>query len=1628
MKRLVSTFLLLFLVLTAVGQIGNEWIQYHQPYFRIPVAGDGLFKVSHSSLQLAGFPVTADPRKFQLFHRGVEQSIIVQGEADGVFNTDDFVEFYGRKNDGTLDSTLYEDPSHQPHRFYNLFTDTTSYFLTIGSSEGKRIPVHSGPSGGLTEDASVLGERLLILRDNYSSGQDYGSIQKSTFDAGEGWMGTQVLQGQERTYSLEGITSVSTSSGKPVLSMALTGRGSMFHDVEIYAGSRLLSTISFSGYETYTLTESIEWSDIDASGRLSVRIRVTGSNGTDRVSVGYLRLLFPRIASLPEAENVFYLHPNANDISLIRIQDAPAGVRIFDVTDPSSVIQLQGQVTSALDVVVPNSAEQRKILATTLVTSVSGIKRVLFRQINPAAHNYVVITHAALRKPAGGYLDPVKAFAEYRSLPEGGGFDTLVVNIDQLYDQFNYGEQSPRAIFQFMKFFASVKLPQYLFLVGKGLDVNYGYRRNPAAFTLYKDLVPTAGYPASDMAFSAGLGGSDHVPAVATGRLSANNPADVAAYFNKVKERDALPFDDLNRKKILHLSGGIEEGEPAQFSEILRGFETVAEDHYLGAKVQAIVKRSTEVKLINIAEEVNAGLGLITFFGHSAPNTFDFDIGLVTDPVMGYKNKGKYPFLLMNGCDAGSFFLNATIPGENWVTTPDKGAVGFIAHSSYGLVNGLQRYSATFYEVAFGDSVFIKKGAGMVQQEVARRYLEAYGTSALAISQIQQMVLQGDPAMKIFGAERPDYSVEAEGIYVSAFSEDPLTALTDSFRINIPLRNTGIARDVNIRINIAREFNGGQLIQYDTIVPAVLNADTVSILIRNSDNNGYGISTFTIHVDADDLVEELNESNNTATFEYFIPLNSTRNLYPYNYGIVDSRELSLSFQYTDLLADSREFLLEIDTTNTFDSGFKKQFTVSAKVLARHALTLPDQDSLVYYWRTRIADPEESESQMWAESSFTYIEGGPEGWAQMHFPQFQNNASIGLVSDPLLRRVHFEETVSDVTVRTFSTSAGKPQDSVSFKVNGVELNLMNEGGACRNNTINLIAFDRKSTQPYAGMYFKWYEAGRRLLCGREPYVINSFTPQELITGNDDISEYVDNIAEGDSVVLFNIGNAGFEDWPDAAITKLGLLGISTNQLADLRNGDAVVIFGRKGSSPGTATIHHAVSPAMSVEVERKITGRFTSGTMESGLIGPAQSWQRFIYRVTEIESQDVFGFTILGIRQDGQADTLQTDSPSGIDLSFIDAAEYPYLKVIFEAGDNINLTSVQLPRWMVLYEPVAEGLIIYRGPRAPEAFLEGETFSRDFGFVNITNKTFPDSLAVRYDLLAQGQSMATPSVLRIAPPSPNDTTWFTLSFSTMGKGGLNDIEAYVNPRIIPERTYDNNLIRIPEHADVLVDETDPVIEVTIDGRSPENDEYVSASPAIVIRLWDENPFLLKQDTLGIRIFLAYPCEGEECEFQPIWFSREDVRWEPANETSDFLVNFTPVLESGEYILKVEAADASGNSSGAEPYEIRFRVEDHESIVVNAAYPNPFFMETNIDVIIAGEQSSYSSYNFYITTVNGKVVTEFASTDGLHIGRNTLRWDGSGSDGRSLPNGLYFYRLLVSGAAEDKEYVGKVILLR
>jgi hypothetical protein len=1633
MRPLIVTFFTVFATLGAFAQFGNEWIKFNQQYYKIPVAQDGIYRLTYSDLQNAGFPVgSIDPRRIQIFHRGVQQHVWVEGQDDAAFNPPDYVEFYGKKNDGVSDAELYQPSETQPNQYYNLYSDTTFYFLTVTSlvEQGLRMTKNDeSNSPPIAAETYHNDQKLRVLTTQYATGQIYLTyLQNSFFETGEGWTGDLIVQNTSIDYTLDNILFTSQASGNPHLEIQVVGRANLLHVAEISVGpslpSRVVATQSVSEFEPKTISVDLNWSDIGADGKLVVRVRALGTGSASaRLSASYIKLTYPQNFNQGgSAQKVFQLNEKAGNRSYIEIQNPAPGTRLFDITDPANVSIVVPRISPAFSAVILNSSTSRKILATNSFIA-PAVRPVSFRNIDPTQHDYLIVSNRALMKPAGDYSNVVKAYAAYRASAAGGSYDTLVVDINQVYNQFNYGEISPLAIRRLMKWMVDTGTPRYLFLIGKGLDVQQGYHRNPSAFTFH-DFVPSAGMPASDILFTAGLDGTIFEPAVPTGRITANTPQDVAAYLNKVKEMEALPFDELWRKEVLHLSGGINPGEPELFKFYLEQFGEVAKDFYLGGKVSVIAKESTDIEFINISEKVNSGVNLITLFGHSSPSQNDFNIGFVSAPELGYNNSAKYPMFLINGCNAGDFFSPTIRYGEDWINTPLKGAVGFMANTSFGYSSLLRTYSQYFYETAYGDSVFIQKGIGDIQKAVVKRFT-TFDSSVPFTTQAQQMFLLGDPAVKLFGSNKPDFEISNDAVYSESYNSDPVTALSDSFAIRMIVRNFGRAKEDSLAVRIVRTFNDNTTTTYDSIFYTVLYRDTLEFTIYQEDK-GFGNNRFSITLDPLNAINEIDKSNNTAELNLFIPLNAARNLYPQGFAIVNTSSVNLTVQSTDILDDPRDFVIQIDTLDTFNSPFTQQFTVNGKIATRDVILPTSKDTLAVYWRSRLAQALPDESADWATTSFTYVKNGPEGWAQVHFPQYLNNETVGLVKDSEARLLRLQETVTDVSIHTFGVNHPASHTTVSIKLNQTEYNPVSLPEVqCRDNTINLIAFSKTTTVPYIPIPVQYPD---KKACGRRPEVITSFVSNETETGDGkDLMQFITNVAVGDSVILFSIGDAGYAAWSANVKIKLGELGISLAQISALQPGEPVIIFGKKGSAAGSASIlKTALAPpdVQELQTDATVTGRFTSGTMTSSTVGPAVEWQQVLTRAQQSDPSDQFSFDLVGISLAGNETLLGTGlTASSVDISQVDADQYPYLKLVFHAADEINLTAPQLEKWLVTYTPAPEGVLFFDGATETQNLKEGELLTTTYRFKNISQKEFSDSLTVQYNIFNTASRTSNLENKKIHAPAPGLETSFNITIDTKDKPGLNDVRVYVNPRILPELYYDNNVLELKGYLNVEVDIFNPVLDVTIDGRYVLNGDFVSANPQIVVKLWDENTLLPKADTTGITVFLKYPCETNDCPFTPIYFTRSDVQWSPASATDDFTLTFSPTnLLPGTYTLRVEARDARNNTSGSEPYEITFVVADDNTVTIQNPYPNPSSSSFFFTVVITGDSHPDMMYMEIINT-NGQVVKEFVKED-FFTGTNVVMWDAS-----QQPGGLYLYRVKLSQSGKVvKSVSGKLMLTK
>ena len=95
-KRLLAICTLLFSLHGLKAQTYcNEWINYSQDYYKIKIAQNGVYRIDSTTLANAGIPLSAiNPKNIQIFNKGVQQYIYVEGESDNVFNESNAPSFF----------------------------------------------------------------------------------------------------------------------------------------------------------------------------------------------------------------------------------------------------------------------------------------------------------------------------------------------------------------------------------------------------------------------------------------------------------------------------------------------------------------------------------------------------------------------------------------------------------------------------------------------------------------------------------------------------------------------------------------------------------------------------------------------------------------------------------------------------------------------------------------------------------------------------------------------------------------------------------------------------------------------------------------------------------------------------------------------------------------------------------------------------------------------------------------------------------------------------------------------------------------------------------------------------------------------------------------------------------------------------------------------------------------------------------------------------------------------------------------------------------------------------------------------------------------------------------------------
>lgn len=1668
MKKIQLSLLLLFILNGLFAQFHNEWIDYNKTYYKIQTASDGIYRITKTTLDAAGLG-NINAQDFQLWHNGTEAPVYTSKNT-GPLGPGDYLEFFGEKNDGKADRALYRNQNNHLTDKTSLFTDTTIFFLTVNTGGiNKRFQTITNDLGGvLPQPAAYVWGTVRHDYQNRSTNRPYVNkgeavnygeyVYSSSYEKGE-------MMSSDDIYPNSNNSSAAFSNLFPYtggnlsakLKISIGGSSQTTRDVRIQINTNLLGIKRLTTFEARVDSFTNVSPALLSNPVTTILLQNLSSNQFDRFVAGFAEIDYPRLPTAGDKKTMrFYLPASATNTYLEISNFVHGGIApvLYNLTTGERMVSnLNGEIVR---VMIPASQLIRHFLLVDQSEGgflpVNSMSTRSFQNYKLGVNqgNYLIITNKILTE---GNNNPVEQYANYRSSATGGGFIAKIYDIDQLTDQFAFGiKMHPLSIKNFLAFARQhfTPAPAYCFLIGKGVTYNE-YREkenNPKAALL--QLVPTFGYPASDnLLASADL---TALPATPIGRLSVVNGSEIVDYLDKVKEFEASKSspsqtqgDKEWMKNVIHVVGANDAGTASLITPYMENYRRIIEDTLFGGRVTTFNKFNTttasKIENERLAQLFQRGFSLLTYFGHSSATVLDYNL---EDPGL-YNNAGKYPVFMLNGCNAGNFFdldtprlrAKSTI-SEKYILAKNRGSIGLIASTHFGIVNGLGLYSTGFYQSIASRSYNQPLGKNI--QDAIRTMYQTWGINDFSARiHSEQQTLHGDPAIGINSFEKPDYSVEASNVVINPSF---LSIAETGFKVKIFYYNLGKAINDSITIEVKRQYpasaqypNGHTEMVYQKKVKATLSIDSLQLNLPILPGRDKGINKILVALETENRISELSENNNNVSADVVIFEDDLRPVYPYQFSIVNKQGTQLVASTSNPFSSTKSYRMELDTSALFNSAGKvsKEVTSAGGIISFDP-GIQFRDSAVYYWRLAVV-PASGNPTRWNESSFVYLPGNESGFNQSHVYQHTKSNFERLSLDSATGSWRFGSVTNNMVINhsVYGTPGYTDDANLSIFVNSTTVS----ASACVGHSMIFNVFDPVTFKPLLNYPGGAYGSGMNNCVANDIKRRYNFEWNDMTAANrQKMAAFMDAIPAGSYVVVRKILDAPFDQEtyapqmkedeqiygaPNTLYTKLKAAGFDG---LDSFNRPRTYIFVYKKGDPSFQPVY-LFSETENEGITLKIDAQTpdTLGFITSPVFGPAKSWKQVQWRGVSPDSNpgDQPSVQVIGLDKAGNETslfTLQT-SQQQFDISQVNALTYPFIRLRMRNADSINGTAYNLRWWRLFYEPVPEGglagNILLQGR---DTLMQGEPLEFRIAFKNISETAFADSIKLKV-FVTDRNNVSKPIILPGKKPLvAGDTLIVAFSIDSKEFSGLNTLYLAVNPdNDQPEQFFFNNFLY--RNFYVMEDTYNPLLDVTFDGIHILNRDIVSAKPHIQVTLKDENSHLALNDTSGLVLKLKYPNETVPRIFH---WGTDTLRFTPADITTGdntATIDFNPVLnedsENSEYELTVSGNDRLGNRAGNLEYRVTFQVFNKPMISNMLNFPNPFSSSTAFVFTLTGSEIP-QEFKIQIMTVTGKIVKEITRQElgSLRIGTNVTdyKWDGTDTYGQKLANGVYLYRVITS----------------
>jgi hypothetical protein len=601
----------------------------------------------------------------------------------------------------------------------NPYGHESVYELEAGVS-GERMATGSAVPGGAPTDyywELIRKEEDLIY-------------QSALVQAPDRWLWKMLFAPAKESFSFE-VSALSPTTETSHLKVWLQGASDFAanpdHHVQIYVNGTFIGEKSWNGKEAQELDLEIGAGILHDGENLLEVENVDDTDATySMVMLNRFEVRYPRQLEAVEG----YLEGSWSQSGTAEVTGVQPQAHVLEKT-PTGFIWLEGSEATPSGIRFQSEAEHSY-----LVVSPDAVRTPTTRRVSKTIRlktttqqaDYVVI----------GPREFLGAVSPLLQLRRSQGLKAKAVAIEDVYSEFGFGEETPKAIKDFLTYayHSWDQAPRYVVLAGDGTydfkdNLQTGVENQVPPMMVMTSYLETA----SDPAYAA-VNGEDLLPDLAIGRLPAATIEELQTMVSKI-----VAFETSD-----HTFGGravLVSDNPDRAGDFVADAEALASTALSARELEKIYlsQLGTTETRNQVQQAFNDGASLMNYIGHGGIQLWADEDIFNNDDVQTLALQGEQPLLLTMNCLNGYFhfpYLNAL--SEELLKADRKGAVA--AFSPSGL--SVNSAAHVFHRLLLEELV---NGGHSRLGDAVLAAQSAYADSGALPEMIAIYHLFGDPAM-----------------------------------------------------------------------------------------------------------------------------------------------------------------------------------------------------------------------------------------------------------------------------------------------------------------------------------------------------------------------------------------------------------------------------------------------------------------------------------------------------------------------------------------------------------------------------------------------------------------------------------------------------------------------------------------------------------------------------------------------------------------------------------------------------------------------------------------------------------------------------------------------------------------